>query len=335
MKKLMAPTLVALATAIAFYACQKETKSNSVNGSSEEIATKKPGGGGGGGSSSTLDPLTLTCVGGVSGASIDVTVCAGASGASAGFSVQWETKADYDLYGWSSANAPSYCGASFSGVPGCKGSNKYSLGANGCVTVNIGDNLFDDCGASASCGSTVLECGTEYIFRAFAHNVPGGLNASDKSGTTSCTTKACGGEGCTYTQGYWKTHGPAGCVTGNNTNQWFDNTDPLNPVLVTSLDLGNSTYTDLQLCSILNTPAGGNGLLTLAHQLIAAKLNIAKGSDPTALGTAIADADALIGNKIIPPVGSGSLQTAATSALVTTLTNFNEGATGPGHCSSN
>jgi hypothetical protein len=40
-------------------------------------------------------------------------------------------------------------------------------------------------------------------------------------------------------------------------------------------------------------------------------LNIAKGSDPTALGTAIADADALIGNKIIPPVGSGSLQAAA------------------------
>jgi hypothetical protein len=321
MKKLIVLAFGAIAMSAAFYACQKETKSNSLNGSSEEIATKKPGGGGGGGSSSTLDPLTLTCIGEVSGASIDVTVCAGASGASAGFSVQWETKADYDLYGWSSANAPSYCGASFSGVPGCKGSNKYSLGTNGCVTVNIGDNLFDDCGASASCGTTVLQCGTEYIFRAFAHNVPGGLNASDKSGTTSCTTKACGGEGCTYTQGYWKTHGTDLCRTGNNTNNW-----PAD-VLANGLTLGNVVYTADQLCTILNTPAGGTNL-ALAHQLISALLNIANGSSG-APQSCIDDANAWLA------AHGGVNGKQINSVLTDCLTDYNEGATGPGHCSSN
>jgi hypothetical protein len=279
----------------------------------------------------SLEPLTLSCTA-VSGAAIDVTICAGESGASAGFSIQWETLADYNLYGWSSENAPSYRCASLSGVPGC--ASKYSLAANACVTVNIGTNLFDDCGASATCGPTELVCGTAYIFRAFAHNIPGGFKASDKSGTTQCTTFDCGSEGCTYTQGFWKTHGPEGCATGNNTNHWFDKiTDPANPAQITSLTIGTVSYTDLQVCSILNTPASGNGLLILAHQLIAAKLNIANGSSPVSIQSSIDAADALIGGLQIPPVGSGYLSPSATSALATALTNYNEGATGPGHCS--
>jgi hypothetical protein len=113
-----------------------------------------------------------------------------------------------------------------------------------------------------------------------------------------------------------------GCAAGNNINTWK----------ASSLWLGAVSYTDLQLCSILNTPVGGNGLISLAHQLIAAKLNIAKGASSSAIAQAIADADALIGSLVIPPVGSGSLAPSATSALVTALTNYNEGITGPGHC---
>ena len=308
-----------LLLAVVIFACKKD-----VSQSSDNLQAKAQ-------PKASLDPLALSCTA-VSGASIDVRVCAGESGASAGFSIQWETLADYNLYGWSSENAPSYRCASLSGVPGC--ASKYSLAANACVTVNIGNNLFDDCGASATCGPTELECGTTYIFRAFAHNIPGGLKASDKSGTTQCTTFDCGSEGCTYTQGYWKTHGPEGCATGNNTNQWFDKiTDPANPAHITNLTLGTVSYTDLQLCSILNTPAAGNGLLSLAHQLIAAKLNIANGSSPVSIQSSIDAADALIGGLDIPPVGSGFLAPSATSALTTALTNYNEGATGPGHCS--
>src|SRR5262249_35453608 len=58
------------------------------------------------------------------------------------------------------------------------------------------------------------------------------------------------------------------------------------------------TYTQTQLQTILHTPVGtGNNAdasLTLADQLIAAKLSIANGSDPTPVSATIADADALL-----------------------------------------
>jgi hypothetical protein len=101
---------------------------------------------------------------------------------------------------------------------------------------------------------------------------------------------------------------------------------------VTSLTLGTVTYDQAQLLSIFNTPAAGNGLIALAHQLIAAKLNVANGADDSAVAGAIVSADALIGGLVVPPVGSGSLPNSATGALITTLANYNEGAVGPGHC---
>jgi hypothetical protein len=131
------------------------------------------------------------------------------------------------------------------------------------------------------------------------------------------------GQGCTVTQGFWKTHGPA--AKGNNTNEWP----------VTSLTLGNRSYTAAELQSIFDAAVKGNGLISLAHQLIAAKLNIADGaSAPTAVLTAIGDADALIGNLVVPPVGNGSLAPSVTSTLTGILGGYNEGDTGPGHCGS-
>jgi hypothetical protein len=91
-------------------------------------------------------------------------------------------------------------------------------------------------------------------------------------------------------------------------------------------------YSDLQLQAIFDAPAKGNGLIALAHQLIAAKLNVAKGADGTAVAATIVAADALIGGLVIPPVGSGYLAPSATSALTEALADYNEGATGPGHC---
>jgi hypothetical protein len=125
-----------------------------------------------------------------------------------------------------------------------------------------------------------------------------------KSVTTSSETQ----EGCTFTVGYWKNHPEA----------W--------PVFAT-LALGSVNYTKAQLLSILNAPVKGNGLISLAHQLIAAKLNVYPGTNAN-----INSADALIGALVVPPVGSGFLAPATTSALNTALTNFNEGLTGPGHC---
>src|SRR5688572_25116262 len=81
-------------------------------------------------------------------------------------------------------------------------------------------------------------------------------------------------EDCTLTQGYWKTH----------PEDWS----------TTSLTLGSNSYTTAELQAILDEPVAGNGLIALAHQLIAAKLNILiAGADDSTIASTIADADAL------------------------------------------
>jgi hypothetical protein len=84
--------------------------------------------------------------------------------------------------------------------------------------------------------------------------------------------------------------------------------------------------------AILDNPARGNGLVILAHQLIAAKLNIANGADPSVVEQTIADADAMIAALVIPPIGNGYLPPSQTGNLTETLTEYNEGTIGPGHC---
>ncbi len=263
-----------------------------------------------------MDTPAISC-GAATQASSNISVCAGSSGAPAGFSLQWMTKADFAANGdmWYLSDDPRLCKASFSGNAHL---SRYNLGANECVEVNVGEFLFDN-GASTNC-MDALVCGTEYVFRAFAH-ANRTLKRSDFTDNLCCSTLACGhGDNCTFTQGYWKTHGPI--PTGNNQNEWP----------VTGLTLGTVAYTDLELLSILNKPAAGNGLIALAHQLIAAKLNVANGADGSAVAAAVDAADALIGNLVIPPVGGGSLHPSVTSGLTTTLTSYNEGAIGPGHC---
>jgi cysteine-rich repeat protein len=116
---------------------------------------------------------------------------------------------------------------------------------------------------------------------------------------------------CTLTQGYWKNHPGA----------WP----------VTSVALGNRTYSQAEALSVFAQPVNGNGLVSLAHQLLAAKLDVASGST-NAVATEIAQGDAMIGNLVVPPVGAGSLPTSTTAALAQALDNYNTGTTGPGHC---
>ena len=73
-------------------------------------------------------------------------------------------------------------------------------------------------------------------------------------------------------------------------------------------------------------------MISLAHQLIAAKLNVAKGASSSSIASTIAAADALIGGLVVSPVGSGWLDPSVTSSLTAALANYNEGVTGPGHC---
>jgi hypothetical protein len=111
--------------------------------------------------------------------------------------------------------------------------------------------------------------------------------------------------GCVFGFGYWKNHPQA----------WP----------VTELQLGNVTYTQEQLLDIMHEPVRGNGLVSLAHHLIAAKLNVANGADPSCIQQTIADADTLIGDLVVPPIGDGYLAPRDVNALKDTLEDYNEG----------
>src|SRR5258708_5881573 len=85
---------------------------------------------------------------------------------------------------------------------------------------------------------------------------------------------------CPLTQGFWKNH----------PDDW--------PVL--SLTLGTVTYTEAQLITILKTPVAGDASLDLAHQLIAAMLNVDNGSNPAPISATITDANGDLGTGTIP-----------------------------------
>jgi hypothetical protein len=121
--------------------------------------------------------------------------------------------------------------------------------------------------------------------------------------------------GCTLTQGFWK----------NKPNEWP----------TTTLTLGTMTYNKTQLIAILKTPVKGNGLVSLSHQLIAAKLNFENNAAvPPAVLSAIGIADGQIGALIVPSIGAGYLSPNSTSALTSTLDIYNNGRSpnGPPHC---
>ena len=257
--------------------------------------------------SQDLDPTLTTKV------SIGVKVTAGKSGAPAGFSIQWMTLEDYNINGWYASDDPRLCKASFSG-------NAYNSSYNllapfQSVTVKIGGYLFDDPGASANeCGFKDLNCGLTYVFRVFAH-ATSTLQRSDFSENYEFKPLACApppSPGCTQTRDYWQ----------ENVDKWP----------VKSLKIGNVIYNDTELLAILKYRAPTNGIVSLSRHLIAVKLNIANGADPSTIQATIDAADALIGDLVVPPIGSAFLPTSSTRPITDALELFNEGFTGPGHC---
>jgi hypothetical protein len=96
--------------------------------------------------------------------------------------------------------------------------------------------------------------------------------------------------------------------------------------------LGNVVYEMTELCSILHQPVQGNCLVSLAHQLIAAKLNIANGAPHDCIDQTIAEVEQLIGDLVVPPVGDGSLP-CNISGYIEALADYNEGVSGCAeHC---
>ncbi len=250
--------------------------------------------------------------------SITLEITAGASGASAGFKVEWMRRSEYDaLGGWPAPGAPSsLIDCTMYGIPTWNewgAGSTFAMAPFGVARAEMGD-LFDETGVEADYLSDLVELsdGTEYAFRVRVL-ASDALDDSDWSPTAFASTKPRQFDDCTYTQGYWKNHEEA----------W-----PVN-----NLTLGNVNYTKAQLLQIFGQPAAGNGLIILAHQLIATKLNIAAGaSSPANVQAAIASADAKIGNLVIPPIGAGSLPANEADPEASLLDDYNNGEIGPGHC---
>jgi len=99
--------------------------------------------------------------------------------------------------------------------------------------------------------------------------------------------------------------------------------------------LGSQSYTQAELLNILSLPTGGSpadASLILADQLIAAKLNVANGSDPTPIAATVADADRLLGGftgKLPYHVSTRSLTGKAMVKDANTLEQYNRGGLTP------
>ena len=257
----------------------------------------------------TLDPPSVRVVES-SPATFTVEVTAGPSSMPGGFTVEWMPRVDYDRSGWpsdGSVNRRQW--AVFDGEPIFKtsdNSDTYRLFRGVAMNVYIGE-LFDEDGTNAS-SVDELPPATEFAVRVRAES-DGISAASAYSPTQFVVTRPL--VNCTFTQGYWKNHPSA----------WP----------VSSLTLGTVTYTKTQLLSILGQPSQGNGLTILAHQLIAAKLNVAQGATAPA-GGLIGQADALIGNLVVPPVGNGYLDPGTVNSVSNDLDDYNNGRSGVPHC---
>jgi hypothetical protein len=138
-------------------------------------------------------------------------------------------------------------------------------------------------------------------------------------------------EGCTLTQGYWKTHSSYGPAPYDDTweligedTQFFgnyadppDNTDPI------------TWYEIMQM-----PPKKGNAYIILSYQYIAAQLNFLAGADPSAVLTEFGQAATLLSTYTwdydwkADPAGVRD----QFISLASTLDEYNNGYIGPGHC---
>lgn len=113
---------------------------------------------------------------------------------------------------------------------------------------------------------------------------------------------------CTRTHGYWKTH----------PELW-----PVN-----SLVLGTQTYSKTELLALLALNSQTDASITLARQLIAAKLNITNGSDPAPVASTIAASDAVLASysgKLVYKVKTSSASGQVMVANAGVLTDYNTG----------
>ncbi|PYH83731.1 hypothetical protein BO82DRAFT_33485 [Aspergillus uvarum CBS 121591] len=143
--------------------------------------------------------------------------------------------------------------------------------------------------------------------------------------TVKCTGGGGGGGGgCTRTIGYWKNHPEAITSPTNLLPIWLGTEGGSKSVKVESA---------AQAVTIEGIPTASNGIDKLYAQLLAAKLNIKSGADGSAVASTIQAADAFLATYNSGDWASlTNAQKSQVNGWATTLDNYNNGVTGPGHC---
>jgi hypothetical protein len=270
-----------------------------------------------------------------------LSVCAGLTGAPAGFSVQWITCAaladgpdgipgNTDDGTWPLSDSEFLCKASFSG--NANGSN-WDLGASDCASVVIGGLNDTDPGVSFNCNDP-LACQTCYVYRAFAH-ADSTLRRSDFTTNLECTTADCelphvkDGDFCTRSQGFFGSGNASrdamiACFGGDPTGVACTSTAGTSLVTIGG---GTYTYTWTTTGTCVDVQPGG-GIFLMDSGLANLRKALGGGGDSsyfTANGT----------NAITMGTGGGlASQTAALTLNVgtcgTSLCGPNGGASGGG-----
>jgi hypothetical protein len=147
-------------------------------------------------------------------------------------------------------------------------------------------------------------------------------------------------EGCTLTQGYWKTHNQS---FRDARNGHGPQPDPTWDLLGDADGDGTAEGEDetfylsgMTWFEVFNTAPKGNVYYNLAHQYMAAVLNILAGASDDAVAAAMVQAEAFF--ESTTPAAAAGLKGNAKNTLVNlagTLADFNEGDIGPGHCTEN
>ncbi|RKT45777.1 hypothetical protein [Thiocapsa rosea] len=170
----------------------------------------------------------------------------------------------------------------------------------------------------------VLECGETIHINtaAFLTNDTETTGSADWTVTANVECEF----GCTLTQGYWKTHSEFGKAP------YDDNWANLPSGASTPFFLSGQTYYQV----FWTPPAGGNVYYSLAHQWIAAELNVLNGASiPDDVLAAWKDAKKNF-FKVYTPAQAAGLKGAVKSkwqGIASVLDGYNNGRTGPGHCS--
>ena len=171
------------------------------------------------------------------------------------------------------------------------------------------------------------QCGEDTITNTASYDVNAVRSANDSGAAGSAQANVhvrvpC--VGCTLTQGYWKTHSREGPAPYDAA--WKN----LGPLEEDTPFFGNASRT---WYTVFWTPPAGSAWYILAHQYMAAKLNILDGaSSTTAVNAAISWAESYFSSNNAPPASiSKSLKSTLTS-YASTLDKYNNGLIGPGHC---